>query len=125
MLKKINFCYFSSSCLSFRQTVNNCTIKIANDWMQTHKIPPPINSYFKFIRGGVIFSHNFLFLNGPNPASFCLSPFFSHNKYSTITINEKSFNDVLGTRTQGNRNPLSYGGTPACFLLFEPKKRQI
>ena len=30
------------------------------------------------------------FLNGPNPASFCLFSFFSHDKYSTNTINGKS-----------------------------------
>ena len=34
---------------------------------------------------------NFFFLNGPNPASFCLFSFFSqyNDKYSTnLTINE-------------------------------------
>ena len=28
--------------------------------------------------------------NGPNPASFCLFLLFSHDKYSTNTINEKA-----------------------------------
>ena len=33
----------------------------------------------------------FFFLkNGPNPTSFCLFSFFSHDKYSTNTINEKA-----------------------------------
>ena len=39
------------------------------------------------------------FLNGPSPASFCLFSFFSNDKYSTNTINEKSVDGVLGTRT--------------------------
>ena len=40
------------------------------------------------------------FLNGPNPASFCLFSFFSHDKYSTyLTINDKR----VGTQTQGGR----------------------
>ena len=34
---------------------------------------------------------------------FCLFSFFSHDKYSTITINDKSFDGVLGTRTRGSR----------------------
>ena len=41
--------------------------------------------------------------NGPNPVSFCLFSFFSHDKYSTNTINEKSVDGVLGTRTRGGR----------------------
>ena len=48
-----------------------------------------------------------LFLNGPNPASFCLISFFSHiarTKYSTnLTINVKSIDGVLGSQTQGSR----------------------
>ena len=39
------------------------------------------------------------FKNGPNPASFLFS-FFSHDKYSTNTINDKSIDGVLGTRTR-------------------------
>ena len=34
---------------------------------------------------------------------FCLLSFFSHDKYSTNTINEKSIEGVLGTRTRGGR----------------------
>ena len=45
----------------------------------------------------------FFFKNGPNPASFCLFSFFSHDKYSTNTINDKSIDGVLGTRTRGGR----------------------
>ena len=45
-----------------------------------------------------------IFLNGPNLASFCLFSFFSHDKYSTnLTINYKSVDGVLGTRTWGGR----------------------
>ena len=45
-----------------------------------------------------------LFLNGPNPASFCLVLFFSRNKYITnFTINEKSVDGVLGTQTRGGK----------------------
>ena len=40
---------------------------------------------------------------GPNQASFCLFSFFSHDKYSTITINDKSIDGVLGTRSGGDR----------------------
>ena len=49
-------------------------------------------------------SYFFLFKNGPNPASFCLFSFFSHDKFSTnLTINDKSVDGVLGTRTRGGR----------------------
>ena len=47
-----------------------------------------------------------MFLNGPNPASFCLFSFFSQckDKYSTnLTKNGKSINGVLGTRTKDGR----------------------
>ena len=43
-----------------------------------------------------------VFLNGQTPASFCLFLFFSHDD-STNTINDKSIDGVLGTRTQGGR----------------------
>ena len=43
------------------------------------------------------------FLNGPNPASFCLFLFFSHHKYSTNSINDKSIDGVFWTQTQGSR----------------------
>ena len=44
------------------------------------------------------------FLNALNPASFCLFSSFSHDKYSTnLTINDKSVDGVLVTRTQGGR----------------------
>ena len=38
----------------------------------------------------------FLKKNGPNPASFCLFLLFSHDKYSTNTINEKVLMACLG-----------------------------
>ena len=41
----------------------------------------------------------FVFLNWPNPASFCLFSFFLHDKYSTNTINEKS---VVGVAWDSN-----------------------
>ena len=37
------------------------------------------------------------------PGLFCLFLFFSHDKYSTNNINEKSVDGVLGTRTRGSR----------------------
>ena len=40
---------------------------------------------------------------GLNPVSFCLFSFFSHDKYSTNTVNEKSVDGVLGTQTRGGR----------------------
>ena len=46
---------------------------------------------------------NLFFKNGPNPASFCLFSFFSNDKYSTNTINEKSIDGVLGIRIRGGR----------------------
>ena len=48
-------------------------------------------------------AQQFFFRNGPNPAYFCYFLFFSHDKYSTNTINDKSIDGVLGTRTQGSR----------------------
>ena len=41
--------------------------------------------------------------NGPNPASFCFFLLFSHAKYWTNTINEKSKDGVLGTQTRGGK----------------------
>ena len=46
---------------------------------------------------------NLIFLDGPNQASFYLLSFFSHDKYSTNTINDKSVDGVLGTQTQDGR----------------------
>ena len=45
----------------------------------------------------------FFLKNEPNPPSFCLFSFFSHDKYSTnLTINDESIDGVLGTqRTVG------------------------
>ena len=44
------------------------------------------------------------FLNWPNPASFCLFSFFSHDKYSTnMIINEESIDGVLGTQTRSSK----------------------
>ena len=46
----------------------------------------------------------FFFKNGPNPASFCLFLFLSHDKYSTnLTINDKSIEGVCGTQTRDGR----------------------
>ena len=46
----------------------------------------------------------FFLKNGPNQASFCfLISYFSHDKYSTNTINDKSVVGVLGTRTRAGR----------------------
>ena len=44
------------------------------------------------------------FSNEPNPASFCLFSFFSHDKYSTnLTLSDTSIDEVLGTRTRDGR----------------------
>ena len=43
------------------------------------------------------------FLNGPNLASFCLYPFFSHDKYSTKFTNDESLDGVFVTRTRDGR----------------------
>ena len=41
------------------------------------------------------------FLNGPNPASFCLFSIFSYDKYCTnLTIYNQSVDSVLGTQTK-------------------------
>ena len=60
-------------------------------------------------------AHSFC-LNGPYPASFL---FFSqrNDKYITsLTINDKSIEEMLGTRTGGEwkvqTKPLSYDGSP-------------
>ena len=43
--------------------------------------------------------HRHLFKNGPNPASFCLFTFFSHDKYSTnLIINDIRVDGVLSIR---------------------------
>ena len=52
---------------------------------------------------------------------FCLFSFFSHDKYSTNTINEKAQMACLGLEPraagwQGQTNPLSYGGTPRYIM---------
>ena len=39
---------------------------------------------------------NFFLKKGPNPTSFCLFSFFSHDRYSTNTINEKAYMACLG-----------------------------
>ena len=62
------------------------------------------------------------FKNGPNPASFLFS-FLSHDKYSTNTINDKSIDGVLGTRTRGGRivgadESTELGVTPSYFTYF-------
>ena len=60
------------------------------------------------------------FLNGPNPASFCLFSFFSHDKYSTtLTIDNKSIDGVLGTRTWGSR---MIGTDKSTELWWHPKE---
>ena len=66
----------------------------------------------------------FSFRNEPNTASFCLLSFFSHDKYSTNTINDKSVDGVLGTRTQCSRMVGADESTelwrhPFCYLVME------
>ena len=45
----------------------------------------------------------FLFPTLPNPASFRLFSFFSHDKSITNSTNDKSVDGVLGTQTWGSR----------------------
>ena len=72
---------------------------------------------------------SYFFLNGPNPASFCLFSFFSHDKCSTNTTNEKAQMVCLGFEPgavgwQAYTNPLSYGGTPH-KLFFKMGHRSL
>ena len=62
----------------------------------------------------------YFFKNGQNPASFCLFLFFSIDKHYTNTINEKSIDGVLGTRTQGGR---MVGEDKSTELWRHPKSR--
>ena len=59
-----------------------------------------------------------VFFNRPNPASFCLFSFVSHDKYITITINEKSIDDMLGTRTRGS---MMVGSDKSTELWLHPR----
>ena len=63
---------------------------------------------------------------------FSLFLFFSHGKYSTNTINDKSVNSVLGTRTQGGKivgadESTELGGTPlrTLFTHFKTNTKTI
>ena len=73
---------------------------MGNSWKKTQVSRNAIRSNFS------LETSNFIsfFENGPNPASFCLFPFFSQDKYSTnLTLNDKSINGVPRTRTWGGR----------------------
>ena len=77
------------------------------------------------------FEKEFFLKSGPNPASFCLFSFFSHDKYSTnLTINYKSVDGVLGTQTQGSRMVGADGFTELflkcslwCYLQLSIRRR--
>ena len=58
-----------------------------------------------------------LLKNGPNLASFCLFLFFSLDKYSANTINDKSIDGVLGTRIWGG---IKVGGYESTELWRQP-----
>ena len=68
----------------------------------------------------------FIFFNGPNPASFLfIFVLFSHrtDKYSTsLTINEKSLDGMLGSRTRGSRME---GADESTELWRHPMRRFI
>ena len=65
----------------------------------------------------------YLFLNGPNLASFCSFLLFSHDKNSkNLTLLDKSVEGVLGTRTQGGK--MGNGGNPF-YLANQLKTRTI
>ena len=76
------------------------------------------------VRNGYFILKCFILLkNGPNLASFCLFLFFSLDKYSANTINDKSIDGVLGTRTRGGRivgadESTELGVTPSYFTYF-------
>ena len=56
------------------------------------------NPYLCYSRSQQVkFVQELMFFNGPNPASFLFS-FFSHDKYSTHTINEKALMACLGLK---------------------------
>ena len=62
---------------------------------------------------------------GQTRPHFCAFSFFSHDKYSTNTINEISIDGVLGTRTWGGRMVDTYTSTelkavPGLVVLFAP-----
>ena len=57
----------------------------------------------KIIFGVKLYLSYFFKKNGQTTASFCLFSFFSPDKYSKNTINDKNVDGVLGTRTQGGR----------------------
>ena len=60
----------------------------------------------------------FFLKNGPKPASFCLFSFFSRDKYITnLTVNDKSIDGVLGTRTRGG---MMEGADESTELLRHP-----
>ena len=59
-----------------------------------------------------------IFYNGPTPASFCLFSFFSHDKYSTnLTVDDKSIDGLLGTRTRGGADESTEQGMAHIYEL--------
>ena len=79
-----------------------------------------VNAENHICAGGEEGLKNIFFKNGQNPASFCLFLFFSIDKHYTNTINEKSIDGVLGTRTQGGR---MVGEDKSTELWRHPKSR--
>ena len=70
------------------------------------------------VRNGYFILKCFILLkNGPNLASFCLFLFFSLDKYSANTINDKSIDGVLGTRIWGG---IKVGGYESTELWRQP-----
>ena len=111
-------------CLLYSPCVSKIQLYL---WQST--IPKSLNNWPKIITPPSSWASFVNFLNGPNPASFCLFSFSLRTNIAQIlTINEKSIDGVLGTRTRAaewkaQTNPLSYcSPQPSTFLLNFFKK---
>ena len=65
-----------------------------------------IFTFTNFLQRPVLWNNyiNFFLKKWAKPGLFLFISFFSHDKYSTnLTINDKSIDGVLGTRTRGGR----------------------
>ena len=86
-------------CLLYSPCVSKIQLYL---WQST--IPKSLNNWPKIITPPSSWASFVNFLNGPNPASFCLFSFSLRTNIAQIlTINEKSIDGVLGTQTRGGR----------------------
>ena len=107
----------------FKAFVNNIFAKISYLLRQFCKGVKICHKLFKTIVHCLLFqSHSGKIVKkiGPNPASFCLFSFFSHDIYSTnLTINDENIDGVLGTWTWGSR---IVGADKSTELWLKPLK---